>query len=97
MLTADVGLQEQLLEPGNRETPLNHRGDLLREFAGVVVSWWSSLAALLSLTPGEVEEVRRDVTGSPADQALHMLRRWREKVPEDTYSHPGQNGGPTHG
>ncbi len=82
-----MDIQEQLLDPDNRQTSLGlgGGGEFLREFAGVVGSKWPSLAAILSLTRGEIEEVRRDGAGSPADQALVMLRRWREKVPTATY------------
>ena len=83
-----VDLQDQLLEPENRDSPLAQGGErgeqFLREFAGVVGSRWPSLATVLSFTTEEIEEVKRDITGSLADQALHILRKWMEKVPGST-------------
>ena len=47
----------------------------LESFAGVVVSKWPSLAAFLSLSGDEIEEVRRE-EGSHQDLALQMLKKW---------------------
>ena len=47
----------------------------LESFAGVVGSKWPSLAASLSLSGDEMEEVRME-EGSPQDRALQMLKKW---------------------
>lgn len=51
--------------------------DFLRSFANVVESKWPSLAASLSLSWGEIEEVK-SLSGSREEQkcALEMLRNW---------------------
>ena len=69
---------DQLMEPENRDSTLAQGGErgeqFVREFAGVVGSRWPSLATVLSFTTEEIEEVKRDITGSPADQFLYMLK-----------------------
>ena len=47
----------------------------LESLAGVVGSKWPSLAASLSLSGDEMEEVRRE-EGSHQDLALQMLKKW---------------------
>ena len=51
--------------------------EFLREFAEVVGDQWPSLASLLSFPTADVEQMKREVVGTPAEQALHMLRAWR--------------------
>ena len=58
--------------------------EFLREFAEVVGDWWPSLASLLSFPTADVEQMKREVVGTPAEQALHMLRAWRRSR-EATY------------
>ena len=50
----------------------------LESFAGVVGSKWPLLAASLSLSGDEMEEVRRE-EGSHQDCALRMLKKWFSK------------------
>ena len=47
----------------------------LESLAGVVGPKWPSLAASLSLSGDEMEEVRRE-EGSHQDRALQMLKKW---------------------
>ena len=57
--------------------------DFLGLFAGVVGSNWLSLAASLSLSESEIEEVRGE-GHSQQDCALKMLKKWVSK-PDATY------------
>ena len=82
-LCADVPLQEKLLDPENAATPVDD--EFLREFAVVVGDRWPSLASLLSFPAADVEQMKREVVGTPAEQALHMLRAWRKRSREGTY------------
>ena len=82
-LCADVPLKEKLLDPGNAATAADD--EFLREFAMVVGDRWPSLASLLSFPTADVEQMRREVVGTPAEQALHMLRAWRRRSREGTY------------
>ena len=76
-------LQEKLLDPGNTATAVDD--EFLREFAAVVGDRWPSLASLLSFPTADVEQMKREVVGgTPAEQALHMLRAWRRSR-EGTY------------
>ena len=74
-LCADVPLQEKLLDPENATTAVDD--EFLREFAVVVGDRWPSLASLLSFPTADVEQMKREVVGTPEQQALHMLRAWR--------------------
>ena len=74
-MCADVPLQEKLLDPENTATAVDD--EFLREFAEVVGDQWPSLASLLSFPTADVEQMKREVVGTPAEQALHMLRAWR--------------------
>jgi hypothetical protein len=49
--------------------------EFLESFAGVVGSKWPSLAASLSLSDDEMEEVRKEES-SLQDQALKVLNMW---------------------
>ena len=75
-------LQEKLLDPENTATAVDD--EFLREFAVVVGDRWPSLASLLSFTTADVEQMKTEVVGTPAEQALHMLRAWRRSR-EGTY------------
>ena len=81
-MCADVPLQEKLLDSENTATAVDD--EFLREFAEVVGDRWPSLASLLSFPTADVEEMKREVVGTPAEQALHMLRAWRQSR-ETTY------------
>ena len=81
-LCADVPLQEKLLDPENAATAVDD--EFLREFAVVVGDRWPSLASLLSFPTADVEQMK-EVVGTPAEQALHMLRAWRRGSREGTY------------
>ena len=81
-MCADVPLQEKLLDPENTATAVDN--EFLREFAVVVGYRWPSLASLLSFPTADVEQMKREVVGTPAEQALHMLRGWRRSR-EGTY------------
>ena len=50
----------------------------------VVGDRWPSLASLLSFPTADVEQMKREVVGTPAEQALHMLRAWKTSR-EETY------------
>ena len=65
------------MDPENTATPVDD--EFLREFAEVVGDWWPSLASLLSIPTADVEQMKRGVVGTPAEQALHMLRVWRRR------------------
>ena len=80
---ADVPLQKQLLDPDNTTTTVHD--DFLREFAEVVGGRWPSLASILSFSTADVEEMKTEVVGTPAEQALHMLRVWKRGSREATY------------
>ena len=82
LLCVDVPLQEKLLNPENTATAVDD--EFLREFAVVVGDRWPSLASLLSFPTADVEQMKREVVGTPAEQALHMLRAWRRSR-EGTY------------
>ena len=82
ILCADVPLQEKLLDPENTATAVDD--EFLREFAVVVGDRWPSLASLLSFPTTDVEQMKREVVGTPAEQALHMLMAWRRSR-EGTY------------
>jgi len=69
---ADVPLQKKLLDPDNTTTTVHD--DFLREFAEVVGGRWPSLASILSFSTADVEQMKTEVVGTPAEQALHMLR-----------------------
>ena len=81
-LCADVPLQEKLLDPENTATAVDD--EFLREFVVVVGDRWPSLASLLSFPTADVEQMKREVVGTPAEQALHMLRAW-SRSREGTY------------
>ena len=76
-------LQEKLLDPKNTATAVDD--EFLRELAVVVGDRWPSLASLLSFPTADVEQMKREVVGTPAEQALHMLRTWRRRSREMTY------------
>ena len=82
IMCADVPLQEKLLDPENTATAVDDK--FLREFAEVVGDRWPSLASLLSFPTADVEQMKREVVGTPAEQALNMLRAWRRSR-ETTY------------
>ena len=73
-----VTLQKKLLDPDN---PTVQPGeDFLESFANVVGALWPSLAALLSLTTCDIEEIRRQTQESPPmQQALQMLKIWSRR------------------
>ena len=75
-------LQWKLLDPENTATAVDD--EVLREFAVVVGDRWPSLASLLSFPTADVEQMKREVVGTPAEQALHMFRAWRSSR-EGTY------------
>ena len=59
----------------------------LESFAEVVGSKWLSLAALLSLTGSEIEEVKRKKKSrTQQEHALCMLEMWTSRE-EATYGH----------
>ena len=66
-----VGLQEKLLSPQYHDKKPDVK--FLESFAGVLGSKWPSLAASLSLSGDEMEEVRKTAS---KDQALQMLKIW---------------------
>ena len=76
-------LQEKLLDPQSSDEIVDD--EFLREFAVIVGSKWPSLASLLSFTTAEVDQIKRDTIGTPAEQALHMLREWRRRGKKTTY------------
>ena len=80
---ADVPLQKKLLDPDNTTTTVHD--DFLREFAEVVGGQWPSLASILSFSTVNVEQMKTEVVGTPAEQALHMLRVWKSGSREATY------------
>ena len=71
------------MDPENTATAVDD--EFLREFAEVVGDRWPSLASLLSFPTADVEQMKREVVGTPAEQALHMLRAWRRRSRETTY------------
>ena len=75
ILCADVPLQEKLVDSENTATAIDD--EFLRECAVVVGDRWPSLAFLLSFPTADVGKLKREVVGTPAEQALHMLRAWR--------------------
>ena len=80
---ADVPIQKKLLDPDNTTTTVYD--DFLREFAVVVGARWPSLASILSFSTADVEQTKKEVVGTPAEQALHMLRVWKRGSRETTY------------
>ena len=68
-----VELQEKLL--ARQFCSIKPEVGFLESLAGVVGSKWPSLAASLSLSGDEIEEVRRE-EGSHQDLALQMLKKW---------------------
>ena len=80
---ADVALQKKLLDPDNTTAAVHD--DFLREFATVVGGRWPSLASILSFSTADVEQMKSEVVGTPAEQALHMLRAWKRGPRETTY------------
>ena len=68
-----VGLQEKLLSSQCHDVKPDV--PFLESFAGVLGSKWPSLAASLSLSGDEMEEVRME-EGSPQEFALRMLKKW---------------------
>ena len=76
-------LQEKLLDPKNTATAVDDV--FLRELAVVVGDRWPSLASLLSFPTADLEQMKREVVGTPAEQALHVLRAWRRGSREKTY------------
>ena len=66
-----VKLQQKLLDKENH--PLKPDEEFLEMFAGEMKSKWPLLAASLSLSEGEIEEVK--ALPQP-QQALQMLRKW---------------------
>ena len=71
-----VRLQNTLL--GKQNHPLKPDVQFLELFAGEVEDKWPSLAASLSLTESEIEQVKREGL-SQKDQALQMLKKWVSK------------------
>ena len=71
------------MDPENTATAVDD--EFLREFAEAVSDRWPSLASLLSFPTADVEQMKREVVGTPAEQALHMLRAWRRRSREMTY------------
>ena len=80
---ADVPLQKKLLDRDNTTTTVHD--DFLREFAVVVGGRWPSLASILSFSTADVEQMKTEVVGTPAEHALHMLRAWKRRSRETTY------------
>jgi hypothetical protein len=74
ILDVAIGLQEKLLSPQYRD--LKPDVEFLESFAGVVQFQWSYLAASLSLSHDEIEEVRKKKNLSQQDQAFKMLNVW---------------------
>ena len=72
-LDSQISIQEKLLEQQNHT--LKPDVEFLESFAGVVGSRWPSVAASLSLSDEEMEEVRKEES-SPQNQALQMLNMW---------------------
>ena len=68
-----IQLQEKLLEPQNHG--LRPDMHFLGAFAGVVGSKWPSMVSTLSLSEGEIEEVKRESL-SQQDHAFLMLNKW---------------------
>ena len=73
-----IALQEKLLEPQySSQKPGN---DFLQSFAVVIGNRWPSLASLLSLSPSDIEQIKREKERVfQAKQALHMLREWNSR------------------
>ena len=69
-------LQKKLLEPCNYD--LKPDKEFLSAFAGVVGSKWPSLATTLSLSEGEIEEVKKESL-SQQDHAFLMLNKWASR------------------
>ena len=72
-LGPQVSIQEKLLEQQNHT--LKPEEKFLKSFADIVGSKWPSLAASLSLSAGEIEEVKL----ARQDHALKMLTKWAAK------------------
>ena len=73
-----IGLQEKLLEP--QYSSQKPDDGFLQAFAEIVGNRWPSLASLLSLSPSDIEQIKREKERvSQAKQALHMLRRWNSR------------------
>ena len=71
-----VRLQKTLLDKQNH--PLKPDVQFLELLAGEVEGKWPLLAASLSLTESEIEQVKREGF-SQKDQALQMLKKWVSK------------------
>ena len=71
-----VQLQEKLLSQHNHS--LRPDAEFLQSFADVVGSKWPSLAASLSLSGDEIEEVKGEGL-TQQERALKMLRKWAAK------------------
>ena len=86
-----VQLQEKLLEPDAAKNALKPDLEFLDLFSGVVGRQWPSLAASLSLSETEMQEVKERGEGlSDKDRALQMLRKW-VSCEDTTYSKLCQN------
>lgn len=73
-----IALQEKLLE--YQYSSQKPDDGFLQSFAEIVGNRWPSLASLLSLSPGDIEQIKRDKERVPqAKQALHMLRKWNSR------------------
>ena len=70
-----IALQEKLLGP--QYSSQKPDDGFLQSFAEIVGNRWPSLASLLSLSPRDIEQIKREKEQvSQAKQALHMLRKW---------------------
>ena len=73
-----ITLQEKLLEP--QYSSQKPDDVFLQSFAEVVGNRWPSLASLLSLSPSDIEQIKREKERvSQAKQALYMLRKWSSR------------------
>ena len=74
-----IVLQEKLLEPQYS----NQKPDdgFLQSFAEIVGNRWPSLGSLLSLSPSDIEQIKKEKERVRAQtkQALHMLRKWNSR------------------
>ena len=76
-----ISLQEKLLEPQYHE--VKPGVEFLESFADVVGSKWPSLAAYLSMSGEEIEDMRK-IGHSHIRCALRMLQKWAS-TEEATY------------
>ena len=76
-----IELQRKLLDKDNVQSKPD--AEFLKSFSGVVGSLWPLLAASLSLSESEIEEVK---TLPQQDQPLQMLRKWVSRE-DATYGH----------